>query len=156
MEDESKEDALGNDLSILNSIEPRSAGKGWWGIRDGEDLLPLQDMDSIKRILDVFGVKPFKANETGTSIIIPYIKTKELLEGIIPVESDIRPDIREHFVSIWASSISDYLRLAVQKWYAPKIHNREIIKFCDNKWLLVSIDNVSFKKQDMLGLLVYI
>ena len=150
VEDESKEDALGNDLSILNSIEPRSAGKGWWGIRDGEDLLPLQDMDSIKRILDVFGVKPFKANETGTSIIIPYIKTKELLEGIIPVESDIRPDIREHFVSIWASSISDYLRLAVQKWYAPKIHNREIIKFCDNKWLLVSIDNVPFKKQDML------
>ncbi len=150
VEDESKEDSNGEDATILNALEPLSAGKAWWGIREGEDLLPLRDMDLIQPVLDVFGIKPFKTNETGTSIIIPYLKTRELLEGIIPVESDIRQDVKEHFVSVWASSISSYLRLAIQKWYSPKIHNRELVKFCTNKWLLVSVDNVPIKKQDML------
>lgn len=150
VEDEGKVDSNGVDATILNALEPLSAGKAWWGIREGEDLLPLRDMDLIQPVLDVFGVKPFKVNETGTSIIIPYLKTKELLDGIIPVESDIRPDVREHFVSVWASSVSSYLRLAIQKWYSPKIHNRELTNFCANKWLLVSVDNVPIRKQDML------
>ena len=150
VEDESKKDREGHDLTILNSLEPQSAGKAWWGIRDGEDLLPLTDMRFIKPILDVFDISPFKENETGTSIIIPYINTQELLNGIIPVEAEIRDDVRDHLTSIWASSITDYLRLSIQKWYAPKIHNRELPNFCNNKWLLVSVDNVPIRKQDML------
>lgn len=150
VEDESKVDQNGNDLTLLNTIEPLSAGKAWWGIRDGEDLLPLSDQELIDSVIDVFGIKPFKDKETGTSIIIPYLKTKELLDGIIPVEADIKEDVKEHFVNIWVSSISAYLRLAIQKWYAPKIHNRELSVFCENKWLLVSVDNVPISKQDML------
>lgn len=150
VEDESRVDQYGNDCTLLNAIEPLSAGKAWWGIRNGEDLLPLNDDEHINSVLDVFGIKPFKEKETGTSIVIPYIKTKELLDGIIPVEAEIREDVREHFVNNWASSVSSYLRLAIQKWYAPKIHNRELPVFCKNKWLLVSVDNVPISKQDML------
>ena len=83
VEDESKKDADGNDTTILNDLEPRSAGKAWWGIRDGEDLLPLTEPEIIESILNVFDVKPFKNGETGTSIIIPYINTKDLLNTII-------------------------------------------------------------------------
>lgn len=150
VEDESCIDQQGNDCTLLNSIEPLSAGKAWWGLRDGEDLLPLTDIEQIKPILDVFGIKPFKEKETGTSIVIPYIKTKELLDEIIPVEPETREDVREHFINNWASSVSSYLRLSIQKWYAPKIHNRELQKFCQNKWLLVSVDNVPISRQDML------
>ena len=150
VEDEGKVDALGNDATILNTLEPLSAGKAWWGIRDGEDLLPLTDDDEIQTVLDVFGIKPFKPNETGTSIVIPYINTKELLDGIIPEEAEIESGVRGHFTDVWASSISDYLRLSIQKWYAPKIHNRELPNFCSNKWLLVSVDNKPIRKQDML------
>lgn len=150
VEDESKVDQSGNDLTLLNAIEPLSAGKAWWGIRDGEDLLPLCDQELIDSVIGVFGIKPFKEKETGTSIIIPYLKTKELLDGIIPVEAEIKEDVKEHFVNIWASSIASYLRLSIQKWYAPKIHNRELSEFCDNKWLLVSVDNIPISKQDML------
>ena len=95
VEDESKTDAAGNDATILNSLEPRSAGKAWWGVREGEDLLPLTDFGLIEPVLDVFGIKPFKDGETGTSIIIPYIKTKELLDGIIPVEAEIKEDVKD-------------------------------------------------------------
>lgn len=152
VEDEGKVDSNGIDASILGKLEPLSAGKAWWGIKseDSDDLLPLQDTELIQPILDVFKIKPFKEKETGTSVIIPYLRTDELLEGIIPVESDIRQDVKEHFKNVWISSVSDYLRLAIQKWYSPKIHNRELIGICKKKWLLVSVDNVPIKKQDML------
>ena len=150
VEDEGKIDSSGNDVTILNSLEPLSAGKAWWGIRDGDDLLPLTDDEKIQKILDVFGIKPFKQKETGTSIVIPYINTKDLLDGIIPVEAEIESGVRAHFTDVWASSISDYLRLSIQKWYAPKIHNRELPNFCNNKWLLVSVDNKPIRKQDLL------
>ena len=152
VEDESKKDSNGNDATILNALEPISAGKAWWGIRDGEDLLPLQDMDFIKSVLDVFGLKPFKDNETGTSIIIPYLKTDSLLNGIVPADAEIEAGIKEHFSSVWTASIADYLRLSIQKWYAPKIHNRELPNFCDKKWLLVSVNSTPIRKQDMLPL----
>lgn len=150
VEDEGKKDSMGNDATILNSIEPQSAGKAWWGEQQGEDLLPLQDMEFISSVLDVFGLKPFKDNETGTSIIIPYLKSQELLDGILPADAEIESGIQEHFKSIWTSTIPDYLRLAIERWYAPKIHNRELQNFCNKKWLMVSVNNVFIKKQDML------
>lgn len=150
VEDESKTNESGEDATLLNNLEPRSAGKAWWGVRDGEDLLPITDKDSIESILEVFGSKLFKDNETGTAIIIPYIDTDSLLDGIIPVEAEIEQGVKNHFVEVWASSISDYLRLSIQKWYAPKIHNRALPNFCKNKWLLVSVDNKPIRKQDML------
>lgn len=152
VEDESKADSEGNDITLLNSLEPRSAGKAWWGIRDGEDLLPLTDMTLIKPILDIFGIIPFKNDETGTSIIIPYINTDDLLTGIIPVDAEIEQGVKETFLSSWAASLSDYLRLSIQKWYAPKIHNQELEKIpgCSNKWLLVAVDNKPIRRQDLL------
>lgn len=150
VEDESKKDASGKDATILDSIEPLSAGKAWWGIKDGEDLLPLTEPNAIQEILNVFNIKPFKEGETGTSIIIPYIKNKELRDGIVPVEAEIESGVRSHFTDVWTSSISDYLRLSIQRWYAPKIHNRKLTDFCKNKWLLVSVDNKPIRKQDML------
>lgn len=152
VEDEGKTDTEGNDNTLLNKLDPLSAGKAWWGVRDGEDLLPLTLSEQIKPILDIFGIKPFGEEETGTSIIIPYINEKRLLDGIIPVEDEIQEDIKEHFVSVWASTLSDYLRLSIQKWYSPKIHNRELLNIpgCDKKWLLVTVDNKPIKKQDLL------
>ena len=150
VENESKKDAFGNDATILNSIEPLSAGKAWWGMREGEDLLPLQDMEFITSVLDVFGLAPFKDSETGTSIIIPYLKSLELVSGILPADAEIESGVQEHFKSVWTSSVPDYLKLAIERWYAPKIHNRELPKFCNKKWLMVSVNHVPIKKQDML------
>lgn len=152
VEDEEKKDLNGKDATILNQLEPNSAGKAWWGIRDGEDLLPITDDDFINPVLDSFGLKPFKPNETGTAIIIPYINPKKLLEDIVPADADLEDGVRDHFTTVWTSRLDDYLRLAIQRWYAPKIHNRELQKIpgCDKKWLLVSVNNQSIRKQDML------
>lgn len=132
VEDENNPDA------ILSKISYRSAGKAWWGIKDGEDLLPLTDDELIKEILKIFKVRPFESDETGTSIIIPYIKTKELLRNIIPAEANISEDIRA--CCTWANNFEEYLNLAIQKWYAPKIHNRNLRNFCNKngfKYMLI-------------------
>ena len=142
VEDEEKQD------SILGRISNRAAGKAWWGIEDGEDLLPLTDDIFINEILEVFGVDPFKANETGTSIIIPYIRTNELLKNIIPAEANISDDIRDRCT--WANNFEEYLVLAIQKWYAPKIQNRHLKDFCDKKWLRVYVNNKPIRYDDML------
>ncbi len=146
VEDESSPDAL------LRSLDSRSAGKAWWGIRDGEDLLPITDKDSdfINAVLDVFGLQPFKDNETGTSIIIPYINPQKLLGDIIPNEADVQDDVKQNFCTVWGSTLEDYLTLAIQKWYSPKIHNRKLKDFCDKKWLYVSVNNTPIQKQKML------
>lgn len=150
VEDEGKLNPDGSDATILNQLEPNSAGKAWWGIRDGEDLLPLTDEELILPILNAFNLKPFKATETGTSVIIPYIDPGKLLEDIIPADVIIEDSVQTVFEENFTKNLPDYLRLAIQRWYAPKIHNMELSKICDKKWLLVSVNNVSMRKQDML------
>ncbi len=150
VEDENKKDEFGNDDTILGKIENRSAGKAWWGIRQGEDLLPLTSSESIINILNIFGIAPFNDDETGTSIIIPYIDTEKLLEGIIPIDADIQEDVKELYTQSYTSSLADYLRLSIQKWYAPKIHNRKLPEYGNTKWLRVSVDNQPIRKQDMI------
>lgn len=142
VEDENNPDA------ILSKISYRSAGKAWWGIKDGEDMLPLTDDELIKEILKIFKVRPFESDETGTSIIIPYIKTKELLRNIIPAEVNVSEDIRA--CCTWANNFEEYLNLAIQKWYAPKIHNRNLRNFCNKKWLQVYINDIPINYNSML------
>ena len=151
VEDEYGKNADGTDSALLNKINKKSAGKAWWGYEDGEDFLPVTDQKFINAILDVFHITPFKEDETGTSIIIPYIDSKKLLEDIVPMESGLPDDVYEHFISVWGSDIEEYLKLSIQKWYAPKIHNRELLKICsDKKWLHVSVNGKPIRKNDML------
>ena len=150
VEDEEKPD------SFLRKLNSRSAGKAWWGIRDPNDkseLLPItdDDHDFIENVLDVFGLKPFKNHETGTSIIIPYINPQKLLDDIIPNEAEIDEGVKQNFKAVYGSRIEDYLRLAIQKWYCPKIHNRKLKDYCDDKkWLLASVNNDPITKDDLL------
>ncbi len=150
IEDETKTDFNESDSPILNIIEKQSAGKAWWGITDGEDCLPLTDTELIQSILDVFGLQQFKNGETGTSIIIPYVDKEKLLDGILPIDVEMEDGVKDHFKQIFTSSISAYLRLSIQKWYSPKIHNRELETLGDgNKWLRVSVDGIPIRRDDI-------
>lgn len=138
-----------NPDAILAKINPRSAGKAWWGIKEGkDDFLPITDDELILEILNVFGIPPFRPNETGTSIIIPYIDKQKLLKNIIPEEANISDDIRARCT--WASNFEEYLTLAIQKWYAPKIQNQHLKEFCNKKWLRVYVNNKPIRYDTML------
>lgn len=150
VEDEGKTNPDGSDATILNGLEPLSAGKAWWGIENGDDLLPITDENEIQKVLNIFKLKAFPVDKTGTSIIIPYIDSDKLLSDLMPADVEIRDDIQEYLSTVWMHSVADYLKLSIQKWYAPKLHNLELKKFTNKKWLLATVNNKPMRKNEML------
>lgn len=129
---------------------PRSSGipRGiaWWGDLDGNDekhTVPLTNDREIRRILDGFGISPFGNTETGTTIIIPFVEEKRLLEETHPTGAD-----EETFPTIpyWCSNgVGEYLRIAVQRWYAPRLNNSSY----DGQYLRVRINGAEISMDNM-------
>ena len=96
-------------------------GIAWWGetIRENTTV-PVTDEAYISKFLDIFGIKPYTGDKTGTAIIIPYINSEMLLANN---KIDYADMIDEHFSPYWYSSMEKYLRIAVQRWYAPRLCN---------------------------------
>lgn len=106
IEDPSKEDRL-----LLNN----ERGIAWWGeyAEDNGRIFPITDSQEIERILSVFGLKGYSGNETGTTVIIPYVRDID--------EEKIIDDDALNFP--WESSYEDAISMAVQRWYFPRINN---------------------------------
>lgn len=96
-------------------------GIAWWGetIRENTTI-PVTDEKYIKQFLDIFGIKPYTGDKTGTVIVIPYINTDTLLANNRVDYADV---LDEHLSPYWYSSVESYLRIAVQRWYAPRLCN---------------------------------
>ncbi len=140
----------GTEDSILSSIRQDSIGRAWWGRMYGEredEIGPITDENEISAILAIFGIEPFIEGETGTAIIIPYINKTALLEGIFPENCDISDDIIS--MCSFKDDIVEYTKLAVQKWYAPKLDNKNLKGYSDQKRLVVRVNDEPIRFQDM-------
>lgn len=116
VEDETSSDAM---IPEYNKLTRR--GIAWWGdIIRKNTTAPVTDERYIEQFLSIFGMSPYSGDKTGTSIIIPYINPDTLLAHNRIDYSDI---IDEHLAPYWYSSIEDYLRISVQRWYAPRLCN---------------------------------
>lgn len=136
--------------SLLKEIASDSVGRAWWGRKDEKnpkELLPITDASEIESILNIFGVNRFKPGQTGTAIIIPYINRDRLLNGIFPDDCGIAED--EKAMCSWKDSVEEYIELAVQKWYAPKIFNKHLVDYSEQKWLAVRINGNAIKDNTM-------
>jgi hypothetical protein len=143
VEDERKSDAL-----IHSTDGKPQRGIAWWGQEaDDQSTMPLTNDNEIVELLSLLNIKPFEDDETGTSIIIPYINEKALLEGIVPNNDS------EETLSIqppwWTSSIEQYLSVALQRWYAPRLFNQ---KYKYGNWLNASVGGKPLDKEKMLPL----
>lgn len=118
VEDETKSDAI-----IPEYKELAKRGIAWWGNRIRENTtVPVTDEEYIDQFLDIFGIKPYSDEKTGTVVIIPYINRETLLANN---RIDYADDINDQFSPYWYSSIESYLRIAVQRWYAPRLGNAD-------------------------------
>lgn len=116
VENELEPDSL---IPILGEKSKR--GIAWWGEEIGENKTrPITDEEYIAKILNIFGIEPYTDNLTGTTIIIPYIDEETLLENNQIEYRDGEDNIIWPF---WRSNIEDYLKVAVQRWYAPRLNN---------------------------------
>lgn len=152
--------------SILNNSKQFNAktGVAWWGARDDKyenNVIPLENEDEIQEILRCFNLKTYQGDETGTSIIIPFIKENRLLNNTTSKNID------DANIPYWCRTLEDYLPFAVQKWYPTKVMNREgatnywkdtnieentIQKIETNPWLDLYINGEPFRKDYMLPL----
>ena len=112
VEDETKKD------SMIPTQDGVKRGIAWWGAPDGKGkTVPIENETEINRILTTFSITPYKNDETGTTIIIPYIDESSLLAEVYATNDD-----KEH-KPYWTSKTEDYLQVAVQRWYAPRYLN---------------------------------
>lgn len=94
-------------------------GIAWWGARNSEDnsIYPLTDKNEISKILTIFGLELY-GEETGTTIIIPYLNPT-MKDPVLP-----GVDNKETLI-----------KMAVKRWYAPRLENEDYSKCTGNSYL---------------------
>ncbi len=113
IEDNSKTD------SLLRMSEQKNGnlfcGVAWWGKadKDFDDTMPITDEDEIGQILDIFDIPPYRDDETGTTVIIPYVDRKKLHDNAN----------MQSFEVFERYSLEEMINLSVQRWYAPRLYN---------------------------------
>ena len=98
----------------------KKSGIAWWGemLKSKGYTVPITDEGFIEEFLKIFDIEPYGEKETGTTIIIPYLKNN-LLSSNIKQNEDGTPR-KQH----WHTSLDDYIRIAVQRWYCPRLENK--------------------------------
>jgi len=111
-------------------------GIAWWGrkLADGHSTIPLTDEEEILKILSALGAKPFEYGQTGTSVIIPFLK-----DNLRPVQwgTDFDGIAGSTASPWWTYDDSDYIKIALQKWYAPRLMNE---KYRHGRWLRATVN----------------
>ncbi len=114
------------------------------GRKRGENKTqPVIDSDYINYILDIFDVAPYKDDETGTTIIIPYINPNYLLTHNQVIHNNEEGEPIKQF---WYNNIEEYIRISIQRWYAPRLNN---IYYPYGKFLRVSINSEGLTKDSI-------
>ena len=107
-----------------NRIIPEAKqGITYWGDESPDNpgiSIPIEDETTINEILSNLGLKPFKQNETGTSIIIPFINfdnlTRDTLEYMFEDEIPSKDYLNFKFL----------VELSVQRWYFPILFDSRV------------------------------
>lgn len=122
--------------SYNNENRPKT-GIMWFGRKSDliDQLNPITNEEEIKEILEIFNLIPFGGESTGTKVIIPFIDEKKLLD-------DTNKDDN---VLSWNDSIDKYIKVAIQRWYAPRLMN---VHFKENPYLKVKINNKYFNPEE--------
>ena len=110
-------------------LKESERGIAWWGEFDSTKtkIYPIINKHKIKEILQIFGLKNYEGNETGTTILIPYVKPIVETEDLYPWELDIKESII----------------MAVQRWYSPRILNDKYSEETENSFLECKVNDLA-------------
>lgn len=122
----------------LDPIMPQNdRGVAWWGSKESDDIyaktIPITDSNYIKEILDSFSIKRYENDETGTTVIIPFID-----------ENKVTLNNKENYdtpVYWWENSISSSIEMAIKRWYFPRIINEDYFKKFEAPSLIPFVNN---------------
>ena len=148
-------DEEATDYTLLQN----STGIAWWGCGDSNEILPIDENDDrLEHILTRMGVDRYCGNETGTSILIPYINPGQLpqppsseeIDGTAPPPWLAHPDDERMRLSE-RERLSSFTELAIERWYAPRLGDA-----CDKELpqLAVFVDGLEVLPSKPLFLLI--
>ena len=123
--------------TILSKDTGWNRGIAWWGqeLEEGkENTIPITNRNEIHEILASLGINPYTGQDTGTMVIIPFI------------DENISLVSEEDNKTWWEQSVESYIKIAVQRWYAPRLDN-PIYPY--GKWLDFRINGERITKEDM-------
>ncbi|WP_436865598.1 hypothetical protein [Mammaliicoccus sciuri] len=113
-------------------------GIAWWGEFEDENpsqLLPITDEEEINEFLDIFKIDRYENEETGTTIIVPYLGRNEMFAEV--KDDDAYP---------WENSREDAVRIAIQRWYMPRLMNEKYAEVHGSSYLNCSVNGMGFIK----------
>src|SRR5699024_2082174 len=109
-------------------LKDNSRGIAWWGWKADDDYYsdtyPITDENEINDILDICNLKPYAGQETGTTVIIPYINEKRIESHDIKHE-----DYDMKKVNWWEQDLESRIEIAIQKWYGIRVFNKDYQKY---------------------------
>lgn len=127
--------SLIEDQDSQNQLLPESdRGIAWWGeFVDKEGILhPVTDPIKISEILNIFNISQYESGESGTTVIIPYMKpTNELYNN----SKNRLP---------WEFTLQDSISMAIARWYSPRILNTDYKKINELPALEIFVDTKKF------------
>ena len=111
---------LVEDERSSNRLQKASqTGIAWWG--EDKDR-PVLDSVSIASILQKLHVPRFSGSETGTAVIIPFLRDDLGPPG--EDDDEILPQTGQG-IPWWYRTYPDYIAVAVQRWYGVRLNNRQ-------------------------------
>lgn len=114
-------------------------GIAWWGEYGEKDplkILPLTKGSDISEILDIFDLTRYQDEETGTTIIVPYLK-----------ELDMVSEDEEEYP--WEKTYGEAIQMSVQRWYSPRILNTTYSEVVGNSMLFCKVNGESINDFNM-------
>lgn len=142
VEDQEKPDAI-----LIGKGHQR--GIAWWGqpVTDGTKTMPITDEEEIGAILASLGAVPFGGSETGTAIIIPFMRDDLRPTITMVAEEDENAVGNQEVLPWWQHNDSDYIKVALQRWYAPRLMNPD---YPGGRWLRATVDGEGMTREQFL------
>ncbi|AID02703.1 hypothetical protein BE24_12050 [Staphylococcus xylosus] len=126
-----------------NRLLPNNGrGIAWWGEYSTEEslqnepILPITKGEKIEEMLEIFNLKRYINDETGTTIIVPYVGCNEMFTSN-PDEERLLP---------WETSYELNIRTAVERWYNPRLNNEQYREQVGNSLLKCKVNGTGFLK----------
>ena len=107
-----------------------SSGIAYFGDLKDDKSIPIYDEELIHEFLSIFGIKPYKNDETGTTVIIPYIDEEKILSNTINKDESEK--------KYWINDLPTCLSMSLQRWYFARLNNQQY----NGKYIVVAINNV--------------
>lgn len=113
---------LVEDENSAHRLQKQSqTGIAWWG-RNESGYRPIEDASAIHQVLKSLGARAYAGTETGTTIIVPFLRNDL---GPRPLDTFDLDEFERLDVAPpwWHADEGKYITVALQRWYGVRIDN---------------------------------